>query len=449
VKGSVSYKLAPGMYYVKVERYYGTVYSYTLTSTFAPALLQNDPEPNNVFTSAAVMPLNGSVTGHIGYYSNSFTDTNDWWKVTTTQDGELTVKMEVGVDPGSYLRLYDINGNRELTSLWISGIVQGSVSYKLAPGTYYMKVERYYGTVYSYTLTSSFIPAPLLGDREFNNHPETAVPINLNSQHTGHIYYYSNNWFDDSDWYKVQLPAKGTLVANLAANVNPGATLRIYDENLIQKGSVWIDSLEPRSVVAQNLEAGVHYIKVELYYRLFSYILSTTFVSGTPGAPRVIATYPAGNSAVSIQDFVTATFSEIMNPSTITSTTFILKNQSGVTIRGTVGYVGTVASYYPDDPMEVGQRYTATITTGVQNTDGTAMASAYTWSFTVGTSDVDIVVKGDVNADGHVDLSDVILCLQVLSGLAPANIHPAADVDGDGKIGIAEAIYAMQKVAGL
>ncbi len=59
------------------------------------------------------------------------------------------------------------------------------------------------------------------------------------------------------------------------------------------------------------------------------------------------------------------------------------------------------------------------------------------------------LVKGDVNGDGHVDLKDAILCLQVLSGLAPDNINPAADVDGDGKIGMVEAIYAMQKVAGL
>jgi hypothetical protein len=60
-----------------------------------------------------------------------------------------------------------------------------------------------------------------------------------------------------------------------------------------------------------------------------------------------------------------------------------------------------------------------------------------------------IVLKGDVNADGKVDLTDAILSLQVLSGLAPDNINPAADVNGDGKIGMAEAIYVMQKVAGL
>ena len=60
-----------------------------------------------------------------------------------------------------------------------------------------------------------------------------------------------------------------------------------------------------------------------------------------------------------------------------------------------------------------------------------------------------LLAKGDVNIDGNVDLSDAILCLQVVSGLMPGNINPAADVNGDGKIGMAEALYALQKAAGI
>ena len=59
------------------------------------------------------------------------------------------------------------------------------------------------------------------------------------------------------------------------------------------------------------------------------------------------------------------------------------------------------------------------------------------------------LVKGDVNGDGQVDLTDAILCLQVLAGMLPDNIHLAADVDGDGKIGMAETIYTIRKAAGL
>lgn len=70
------------------------------------------------------------------------------------------------------------------------------------------------------------------------------------------------------------------------------------------------------------------------------------------------------------------------------------------------------------------------------------------------TSAPNIRLKGfklmhDINGDGQVDLTDAILCLQVLSGLAPDGIRLTADVNGDGKIGMAEAIYSLQKVAGL
>jgi hypothetical protein len=56
---------------------------------------------------------------------------------------------------------------------------------------------------------------------------------------------------------------------------------------------------------------------------------------------------------------------------------------------------------------------------------------------------------GDINGDGKVDLTDAIFCLQVLTGILPDNLKPAADVDGDGKIGMAEAIRALQVISGV
>ena len=47
-------------------------------------------------------------------------------------------------------------------------------------------------------------------------------------------------------------------------------------------------------------------------------------------------------------------------------------------------------------------------------------------------------------------LADVILVLQVLSGIEPAPaVYKEADVDGDNKIGLEEVIYILQKVSGL
>ena len=45
-------------------------------------------------------------------------------------------------------------------------------------------------------------------------------------------------------------------------------------------------------------------------------------------------------------------------------------------------------------------------------------------------------IKGDINEDGQVDLSDGISSLQALIGLNPVNLEKDAELSGDGKIGI-------------
>jgi hypothetical protein len=58
--------------------------------------------------------------------------------------------------------------------------------------------------------------------------------------------------------------------------------------------------------------------------------------------------------------------------------------------------------------------------------------------------------KGDINHDLHIDLADVILALQVLSGIEPNSaVYKEADVNGDGKIGLAEASYVLEVASGL
>ncbi|MFZ2808072.1 MAG: BACON domain-containing carbohydrate-binding protein [Desulfosalsimonadaceae bacterium] len=76
--------------------------------------------------------------------------------------------------------------------------------------------------------------------------------------------------------------------------------------------------------------------------------------------------------------------------------------------------------------------------------------------FTNITSDLTITatfilkIHGDVNNDRVVDLSDLILTLQILAGVdMPHAINMDADVNDDGKIGIEEAIYILNKVAGM
>ena len=59
------------------------------------------------------------------------------------------------------------------------------------------------------------------------------------------------------------------------------------------------------------------------------------------------------------------------------------------------------------------------------------------------------VAPGDIDQDGAVTLTDALLALQIISGLAPASGHADGDINGDGRIGMEEFLFVLQEVAGL
>jgi len=108
----------------------------------------------------------------------------------------------------------------------------------------------------------------------------------------------------------------------------------------------------------------------------------TTSAAPDSTAPTVLSTVPADlATGVLVGANVTATFSEAMDPLTITTTTFTLAQ--GVTpVTGTVTYAGTTATFNPGSSLAGSTVYTATITTGAQDLAGNALAAAEVWTFT-------------------------------------------------------------------
>jgi O-glycosyl hydrolase len=112
---------------------------------------------------------------------------------------------------------------------------------------------------------------------------------------------------------------------------------------------------------------------------------SWTFTTAAATLPTVAATAPAtGASNVSLGQALTATFSQAMNSSTIDSSTFTLAGPGSTAVSGTVTYsaVNSIATFTPASALAYDTTYTATITTGVQNSAGAALAANYLWSFT-------------------------------------------------------------------
>jgi hypothetical protein len=102
-------------------------------------------------------------------------------------------------------------------------------------------------------------------------------------------------------------------------------------------------------------------------------------------APRIVSTNPANSAeGVPISTNVTAIFSEDMDPATIDTSTFTLKDGANAPVLGTVLYdsIAETATFTPDNNLSYSTTYTATVTTGVKDLVGNGLAADYVFSFT-------------------------------------------------------------------
>ncbi|PJA99554.1 MAG: hypothetical protein CO127_10250 [Ignavibacteria bacterium CG_4_9_14_3_um_filter_36_18] len=100
--------------------------------------------------------------------------------------------------------------------------------------------------------------------------------------------------------------------------------------------------------------------------------------------PTVTATNPVDlSTSVPFNQNITATFSEAMDSSTITSATFTLMQGSSF-VSGTVSYTGIIANFSPSSNLEANTTYIATMTTMAKSLAGVALKNNYVWSFTTG-----------------------------------------------------------------
>jgi hypothetical protein len=108
----------------------------------------------------------------------------------------------------------------------------------------------------------------------------------------------------------------------------------------------------------------------------------TVTQAGVP--PTITAMSPSSGAAdVAVNTPVTVTFSETMNSSSINTSSFTL-TQGNSPISGTVSYDSgsQTVTFTPLSALAYSTSYTATLTTGVQDSEGVALASSSSWSFT-------------------------------------------------------------------
>jgi hypothetical protein len=158
----------------------------------------------------------------------------------------------------------------------------------------------------------------------------------------------------------------------------------------------------------------------------------TTGVAADTRPPQVSSTSPAADSTgVAINRKVTVTFSKEMEPLSLTSATFTVR-QGSTQVPGSVTYgPGTTATFTPATTLASSVLFTASLTTGIKDLNGNLLAGAFAWSFTTGTT----AAKGPVPVSLGTAGNYAILAKTGVSSV------PASSVTGDIGLGPAAASY--------
>src|ERR1700731_1977975 len=125
----------------------------------------------------------------------------------------------------------------------------------------------------------------------------------------------------------------------------------------------------------------------------FSWSFESCLTTDTT-APTVNSTIPVNTAtAVPINGKIVATFSEGMDSTTLTATTFKVTGPGATAVTGTVTYAGNagaIATFTPASNLAPSTIYTATITAGAMDLAGIALAGGglapTPWTFTTGTA---------------------------------------------------------------
>jgi hypothetical protein len=117
-----------------------------------------------------------------------------------------------------------------------------------------------------------------------------------------------------------------------------------------------------------------------------TYSIFTTEAKSTDDTtpPSVSSTLPAnGDSDISVNRAIVATFSEAMKPATITDTSFsVVEDNTKTPVSGNISYSNNSATFTPDAPLVNDTKYIATLSTAVTDLAGNALPADYSWSFT-------------------------------------------------------------------
>jgi hypothetical protein len=167
-----------------------------------------------------------------------------------------------------------------------------------------------------------------------------------------------------------------------------------------------------------------------------------SFTTGTASdatRPTVVSTNPLNNATdVALNATVNATFSQAMDPLTITAAAFTVTGPGGAAVAGMVVYnaLSLIGSFTPNSDLLPTTTYTATITTAVTDLAGNALAVDYVWSFSTGTTAGNLTPVNLGSLSTFVAVAGAGLTNSNSGGITTLNgdvgLYPTATCLGDG-----------------
>lgn len=165
-------------------------------------------------------------------------------------------------------------------------------------------------------------------------------------------------------------------------------------------------------------------------------------------APTVTSSDPANNATeVVLNKIVTVKFSQAMDPSSLTATTFTI-DKGTTPVIGTVSYAGTTASFQSTTVLALNTVYTGTITTGAKNVSGNALENNFVWKFTTGSSTAlapTIISTQPLNNAEEVVLNEMITAT-FSEAMKPSTINNSSFTLKDGETTVAGEVSYTGKV---
>jgi len=119
------------------------------------------------------------------------------------------------------------------------------------------------------------------------------------------------------------------------------------------------------------------FLVIAFILSLFSF--NTTFAQADREPPRVVATYPGSNASTGSR--VSITFSEPMDPGSMSTNYIQVQESLGDPVSGEVIYGNSTVTFIPFTTLSENSTYNVTVSGDVRDKAGNTLGSDYKWSF--------------------------------------------------------------------